>query len=238
MNSKLVLRQVPPEYQGEWLLEDLKAMEGFIIHGNREFISIDVLNTYGLTDGGDMIGLENLIEDFDNAMNYNEETFEDDWRDILKYYVRTELDDEKMLAIKEAILEYFDMEWSDDNLIETLIKIIKIIDGRKLETIEIHGCCQREWQDVLYDPELVGPQLIEGYYFNTGTEWEIGHVEYEDDEEVDFETVELDFGFHYTLEWSDDRIRKEFADCYHIDEEDIIMLEFDGYIKVPRYKIV
>lgn len=235
MISKLVLRQVPPEYQGDWLLDDLKAMEGFMIYGNRDFIGIDVLNTYGLTDGGDITGLENLIEDFDNAMNYNEEAFEDDWRDILRYYVRTELDDEKMLAIKEAILKYFDMGWSDDNLIETLVKIIKIIDGRKLETTVIRGCCQREWQDMLYDPELVDPREVEAYYFNTGTEWEIGHVEYEDDEEVDFETVDLDFGTQYTLEWSDDEIRKQFAEWYGMDKKDVVMLEFDGYIETPKY---
>ena len=58
MNSKLVLRQVPPELQGEWLLENLRAMEGFMIYGNRDFYGIDTLNTYDLTGDGEMNGIE------------------------------------------------------------------------------------------------------------------------------------------------------------------------------------
>lgn len=237
MMDKLVLRQVVPEYQGDWLLDDLRDMEGFMIYGNRDFIGIDVLNTYGLTDGGEMTGLETLVEDFENVMDYNEENPEEEFLEVIEYYIRTELTEEKMLAIRDIITESMESEL-DMDYEEMLIKIIEIIDGRKLERITICGYCQGDWQEMLYDPEKVDPREVETYYFNKGREWEIGHVEHEDDEEINFETVDLDFGTQYTLEWSDEEIRKQFAEWYDIDEKDVVMLGYDGYKIVPKYKVL
>lgn len=236
MTDKLVLRQVAPEYQGEFLIDDLKGMEGFTIYGNREFIGIDRLDTYGLLDGGSMTGLEDLLEDFENYIDYNDEDSEEFMKSI-EYYICTELTDEKMLAIKNIIIESIESEF-DLDYEETIMKIIEIIDGRKLEKTTIRGYCQGDWQEMIYDPEMVDPQVIESYYFNMGSEWEIGYIEYEDDEEIDFETVDLDYGTQYTTEWSDDEIRKQFAEWYNIDEKDVVMLEHDGYKMIPKYKVL
>lgn len=236
MMNKLVLRQIAPEYQGKWLVDDLKEMEGFAIYGNSDFIEIDTLDSYGLFDESKMTAFENLIEDFENYIDYNDDDSEEYMKSI-EYYIHTKLTDEKMLAIKKTIIEYIENEF-DVDYEEMIIKIIEIIDGRKLEKTTIRGCCQREWQEMIYDPEMVDPREIEAYYFNTGSEWEIGHIGYKDDEEIDFETAELDFGTQYTTEWSTDNIKKEFAEWYNIDEKDVIMLEFDGWKKTAHYKRV
>ncbi len=233
MMKKLVCRQVAPENQGEWLIDDLKGMEGFAIYGNRDFIDIDRLNTYGLFDESRMTGLEALLEDFENIMDYNEENPEEEFMESIEYYIDTELTDEKKIAIMDIIIESIESK-SDIDYEEAIMKIIEVIDGRKLEVTMIHGCCQRDWQYMIYDTEMVDPQMVESYYFNKGSEWEVGYVKYEDNEEVDFETVELD-DYQYTTEWSTVKIRKEFEECYGIDEKDVVMLEFDGYIKTPKY---
>lgn len=243
MNDKLVLRQVAPEYQGEWLIEDLKAMEGFIVIPNRNYIGMVNMETHGLMD--DNFGTETLdfmIQEYGDFID-GEETWYgpyENTKELICDNLSMELSDEQVTKIEKAINEYYDYDDKKKLTIEEELfaGILGAIDGKTYEVEGIRGCSQGDFAALIYDPELVDPQLVESYYFNTGTEWEIGHVEYEDDEEVDFETVELDFGFHYTLEWSDDRIRKEFADCYHIDEEDVVILGYDGYIKVPRYKIV
>lgn len=244
MMNKLVLRQVPPERQGEWLIDELRAMEGFAIYGNRDFKGIDNLNTYGLFEDGKFTNFENMLEDYEYVEKGYEsyEDLESELDQVTADYINTKLTGEQIKAIRNVITEdfegcwTFDYYWTDERFTECITKIIYIIDGRKLELDTIRGGIQGDWQSIIYDPEMVDIQEIEAYYFNTGTEWEVGYVEYEDDETIDFETVELDFGTQYTTEWSCDEIKKQFDDCYNIYEEDVIMLGFDGYVKTPKYK--
>ena len=243
MNDKLVLRRVAPEYQGQWLIDDLRAMEGFIIVPCRGYIGMVNMETHGLMDDNFRTEtLDFMIQEYGDFID-GEETWYGPYestKELICDNLNMELSDEQVAKIEKAINEYYDYDGKKKLTIEEelLAGILGAIDGKLYEVDEIRGYSQGEFAVLIYDTEMVDPREIEAYYFNMGTEWEIGHVEYEDDKEIDFETVDLDFGTQYTLEWSDDEIRKEFADCYHIDEEDVVMLGYDGYEIVPKYKVL
>lgn len=245
MMNKLVLRQVPPERQGEWLIDELRAMEGFAIYGNRDFKGIDNLNTYGLFEDGKFTNFENMLEDYEYVEKGYEsyEDLESELDQVTADYINTKLTGEQIKAIRNVITEdfegcwTFDYYWTDERFTECITKIIYIVDGRKLELDTIRGYSQGEWQYVIYDPEVIDIDTIESYYFNTGTEWEVAEVDDEEVNEEDLESIDTDCSF-YSTEWGYDDTKEELASAFGYDKEDVIMLEFDGWKKTAHYKRV
>ena len=239
--KKLVCKQVPPEFQGEYTIEVLKDMEGFAIYGNKYFMGIDRLNTYGLFEDGKFTNFEDMLEDYEYVedgykMFENEESELDQ---VIIDYINTELTDNQIQAIRNVIKFDFEGYYSDESYMECIAKIVYIIDGRKLELDTIRGSVQGDWQNVIYDPEKIDIGTIEAYYFNTGTEWEVLEVDSEDiSEDISKENIEgIDFdGLFYSAEWHSTYTKEDLSNSFGYDLENVFLFEFDGWNRSARYK--
>lgn len=103
---------------------------------------------------------------------------------------------------------------------------LEILHGIAFDWHQISGCCQGDWQYMIC-PDEYGREhrdVIETEYFNTGDEWRI-------DDDGDEYCI-------YTHAWNDDGKRQEIADAVGCDPSDVILYEFDGYERTPKYKEV
>jgi hypothetical protein len=121
------------------------------------------------------------------------------------------------------LLLAFDAGAIDDD--DATTAALEIITGRAYEYATIRGCCQGDWQNIIYPAEY-GDEWLKNFeieYFNLGDEWRIT-----DDDENGY--------YFYTHEWSNDKKRAEIADAAGVDPSDVVLLAFDGWQRVATYK--
>lgn len=203
---KIYAKQVPPEYQesplffGDW-------PENVFVFGNRYFTDhagrledikralediSDVCNGYGYTN--------NLLDVIPN-------------RDDGREYTRAE-----RLTLARLAQNYMECGSDDENAI--LRDVLELVTGQKYECATIRGCCQGDWQNIIY-PAAYGTEWVREFeteYFNTGAEW----------------CIDDDYYF-YSHDWSDDGIRAEIAAAACADPDDVILCKFTGWSKTPVY---
>ena len=107
---------------------------------------------------------------------------------------------------------------------------LQLITGDEYAAATVRGCCQNEWNNIIYPVEYGAEWLryFETEYFNTGDEWAV----YETDDDGDYVC------HVYTHAWNDDGKRAEIADACGADPDDVILYTFDGYVKTAKYKTV
>lgn len=99
--------------------------------------------------------------------------------------------------------------------------------GETWDTLTICGCCQGDWQNVIFPVNAWSRAALEAFeteYFNTGTEYAVN------DPDDDIGT------FIYCHGWSADQHRAEIAESLGTTPENITLLTFAGYTKTPKYK--
>jgi hypothetical protein len=100
----------------------------------------------------------------------------------------------------------------------------------------IRGCCQSDWQDIIYDSEKYTRddiQRLEIEYFNTGSEWIIH------DENTEPKTPDEISGYSvYCYGWNGEQIRAEIADAAGVKPEDVVLFKFSGYTQTAKYEEV
>ena len=215
---KIYAKQVPPEYQESPLfMEDWP--ENVFVFGNRYFTDhsgrledikralediSDVCNGYGYTNN-----LVNVIPDRDDGREY------------------TRQERQQLARLAQNYMEYASGS-SDEG--ELLCDVLELITGQKYDYTEIRGCCQGDWQEIIYPAEYGREWLrdFETEYFNTGAEWRIS----ENDPEGD------DYYYFYSHEWSDDGIRAEIAAAAGVDPADVVLYAFDGWSRSASYREV
>lgn len=225
-------RQIAPEYQ-ESPLELFGFPENVYVFGNRHYIE----RTEGLQEIRD--ALENIAEAFEEMQlgeyiysnaNLHAVIWYEMPRDSGEGYTRAERMEIVQLAEKYA----HSLSWSDSEIC-VILRILEIVRGEEYDSATIRGCCQGDWQEIIY-PARYGREWLEAFeaeYFNTGTEWEIddGDSAPEDPGEISGYSV-------YCTSWNDDGQRQEIADAIGCDPSDVIMYAFDGYDYTPVYKEV
>lgn len=220
---KIYAKQVPPEYQESPLFMD-EWPENVYVFGNR----------YYKDHGGDNIeNIKNSMYDaadelkalFRGASNYNS------FIDIINNFLpapenKKEYSRADRLKWRELLLSFGYYSDIDDDAITAALELIT---GDEYDAAQIRGCCQGDWNNVIY-PAKYGREWLDNFeieYFNTGDEW---RVYYDDDDENGF--------YIYTHAWDDDGKRAEIADAAGVDPADVVLYAFDEWERTPKYKEV
>lgn len=120
-------------------------------------------------------------------------------------------------------------EWNNGlDFKDYVIRGLKLMTGKTWRSRNIVGCMQREWQNCFVSEEITEKDIdyIEMCYFNTGTEWTF----YESKEDLDNDNPSTGY---YVSSYN---TKKELCEHIGCKEEELVMLEFTGYAKIPQYK--
>ena len=226
--------QINPEYQESPLSVDNfdieSAYPGIAVFGNRDYTDhipenvqrvLDVLNDGELAD---------ILDSFNRRLrDYNTEVYQNVSEAIMDYLPP---EHKKRYSTKEISILNNDISWfgmysADDEMI--IVRVLSIVTGRKYERSTIRGCCQGEWQNVLYPSDVYSDETIEYLekdYFNTGSEWIIH------DEDFIPECAEDISGYSvYCYSWLLECIADEIMNAAGADDSyDIVMYsDYYGY---------
>ena len=117
-----------------------------------------------------------------------------------------------------------------------LCQALQLITGAEWDYSEIRGCCQGDWQNVIYKAASWSSTALEAFemeYFNLGTEWIIH------DEETEPEAPEDINGYGvYITAYDEDETRQQLADAIGCSPEDVVMYAYNGSYSVDTYKLV
>ena len=211
--SKYFAYQVDPEYQESPLWQFYPESFDFIsVFGNRherEIISSDIALIMKVLKN------DTFIFDFEDSENNQVR------RDVLNYWFDgdlPEISDEQMIQLSDFIgMEDPDM----------IAAVFSILTGKQYVWYEIRGCCQGEWNYLFWcktDLPYFDHLKFEVEYFNTGSQWEIHN---EDREPIDW---------IYSTYWNNKDILEDIARQIGVESSDVVMFEFDGYKRFPKYK--
>lgn len=210
---KIYAKQVPPEYQESPLfMEDWP--KNVFAFGNRDFVD----------HSGRLDDIRAALDDLAGAwddLTSGAPAFYNSWIDAIQEHFPSDDGREytraERLKIADLAIAYCESS-SDESAL--LRDALELITGQKYENATIRGCCQGDWQEIIYPAEY-GREWLDNFeteYFNTGAEWII-----DDDYSV------------YTHAWNDDGIRAEIAAAAGVDPCDIILYTFTGWSKTPEY---
>lgn len=122
----------------------------------------------------------------------------------------------------DAIYDRFDGE-------KRILRALHLMTGKRYEKCTIRGFCQGEWQDVYFplaDYNRNDIDILEIEYFNLGSEWNITTEE------------DPDGYYKYCYKYGADAIRAEIASAEGTTPENVVLLEFDGWSRAPKYREV
>lgn len=232
---KIYAKQVPPEYQESPLfLGEEFWPDGIILDGNRDYNShttelydriiqaydeaareienLDLKNGYAAYSNA-----TEAINDYFPALEYREKPY--NTRDIHR--------------IREALRMYGTSEYYNGRYITAMLDAIT---GGDWCDGTIRGCCQGEWQTIIYDANRWSRAELDTFeteYFNTGTEW-IVH-----DENTDPDGPEDISGFSvYCHSWKTEYIKQEIADAAGEPDAEVILYQHAGYTNISKWEVV
>jgi len=178
--------------------------EKVVITGNRDFEQITAASWWTKA--------KEIITDLDCYGN-----------EAMKYYR-----DDLTRTQRKAIITAYDNCYCSDNT-DFIINIIKILfPEMALNTAEIKGYNQGEWQEVIYIDNSVNIELLEGYYF--------GHIA-----DITINTAGDICGDYITdselWEMERDGIEQALRTRYDIPEEEkITVLKCSGYTQIEQWE--
>ena len=233
--GKIYARQIPPEHQ-ESPLEYTDDTFGYItVCGNsrlREYYQPVFKRVYDALNNGELC---EALEDIKNKGGYWTGFYKNATEiinDLLppekeKYSTRD------IGKIKKIIDNYCNCNGSCEDGI--LCELLEVVTGNEWEYGTIRGCCQGDWNQVFYQVKdwPNGIDCFEIEYFNLGTEWVV-----HDEDSIPEEPDDITGYCIYCYGMNDNDIRKEIAESYGGQAEDVVLYEFDGYRQATKYKMV
>ena len=229
-NKKIYARQVPPEYQESPLQLCDEWPENVYVFGNRHFIE-RAEGLQGIRDG-----LQDIAEEWENINNHGRGYY-DTWIDALNNLFPArddgrEYNRAERLELAKLAEEYaHSLSWSDAE-IRVICRALELITGEEYTDAVIRGCCQGDWQNIIY-PASYGEEFREAFeteYFNTGTEWII-----HDDDDAPEDPEEINGYSMYCYSYDP---RAEIAAEAGTDPADVILYEFNGYARRAEWMAV
>lgn len=227
-------KQIAPEYQESPLfINDSFLPDNIILTGNRDYRAhttplydrildsyeeaaryLEELQLFGKNNATYRTVTE-IVNDFFPALEYREKPY--NTRDIHAIRVALEL---------YGTRRYYDGDYICD--------MLSAITGETWKAGTIRGCCQSDWQNVLFPANAWSPDALEVFeteYFNTGTEWIIhdGNTDPDGPEDID--------GFScYCHGWKLEDIKREIADAAGDPGAEVVLYEFTGWSRSANYK--
>lgn len=235
MERKIIYAmQINPEYQESVLSSvnfDIESVyPGIAVFGNRDYKDhipeniervMDVLNDGELAD---------ILDSFNRRLkDYNTEVYKnvsEAIADFLQPEHKARYSTKEIHDLNNLVCSYGVYSPGEDAI---LLSVLNIVTGKKYQLSTIRGCCQSEWQSVLYPSDVYSDETIEYLekdYFNTGSEWIIH------DEESIPESAEDISGYSvYCYSWDLDGIADEIMNAVGADDSyDIVLYSYyDGY---------
>ena len=211
---KIYAKQVPPEYQESPLYMFDDWPENVYVFGNRHF------NDHSGRLEDIRRGLEELANAWDDLAS-GAPVYYNSWIDAINDWLPRDNGSEytraERLRIAELANDYCSIGGAEN---ETLCAALELATGTKYDYATIRGCCQGDWQEIIYPAEYGSEWLcdFETEYFNTGAEWII-----DDDWSI------------YTHAWRDDDTRAEIASAAGADPGDVVLYKFTGWSRSPEY---
>ena len=222
---KVYAKQVPPEYQespllyGDW-------PENVYVFGNRSF------NQHAERLEEIRAALQDLADEWE-ALNEGGGGYYGSWQDALNDlltpdYERGEYTRAERLELAKLAAQFEWCRTSDEN--DILCRVLQLITGKEWTAGTIRGCCQGDWQEIIYPAEYgrVWLEEFETEYFNTGDEWRINEGRPDGSDNYYF----------YSHGWNDDMIRQEIADAAGCDPGDVVLFKFTGWSRSASYEEV
>lgn len=224
--------QVNPEYQESPLSNDNfdveSAYPGIAVFGNRDYTDhipeniarvMDVLNDGELAD---------ILDSFNRRLkDYNTEVYKNVSEaivDFLQPEHKARYSTREIHNLNALVCSYGINSRDDD---EILVSVMGIVTGKKYQLSTIRGCCQREWQSVLYPFDVYSDETIEYLekdYFNTGSEWIIHDEDSIPENENDISGYSV-----YCYSWDLDGIADEIMNAAGADDSyDIVLYGCEG----------
>jgi hypothetical protein len=108
-----------------------------------------------------------------------------------------------------------------------LCAALELLTGKAWDWRTITGCCQGDFQLIVYRPDWWPPEALErleAEYFNTGSEW----LCTTDDNETPLSV--------YCYAYDSDGLRAEIADAMGCDPGDVTLYHFDGWARTASYR--
>lgn len=234
---KYIVKQINPEYQKSpfYTFREIEGLENIFIFGNRDFCGVNV-NEYD-----EFINqIESVLSAIDDGFGetyWQYESFEECLKNEL--YGSIEMN-EKIIENWEKLLNNdFDIDSYAD-----ICNALGLYTGKEWDYTIIKGCCQGDWQNVIYcvdDWSNEDIKRIEIEYFNLGSKWLICENPIEDEEltseDFDIDNIEHDFSM-YCYSWNDNGIKEEIADCIGCNVEDVVLFKFNGYTRIANYTMI
>lgn len=228
--KKVYARQIPPEYQGSPLfLGDEFWPDDVFVYGNHDYNEHGNISEY-------IHALEEIADVFENMQSgYG-------WTKDLGYAIRCEVPSghcenftrAQRLEIVKLAKQYTESNCGSYDEEQALLLFLELLNGKEYAAATIRGCCQGEWQKIIF-PSSWTPAAVEEFeteYFNTGSEWTIH------DEEDDPESPEEISGYTvYCHGWSDDQIRAEIAEAAGENPADVVLYKFSSWSRSANYEI-
>ena len=220
---KIYAKQVPPEHQ-ESPLFDNEWPENVYVFGNRHY------NQHADRLEEIRRALDDLASEWGD-MNDGGSSYYESWIDALNDILppdatRSEYTRQERLELAKLAAQF---EWCSSSAENSILcRVLELITGREWESGTLHGCCQGDWQDIIYPAEY-GREWLEAFeaeYFNTGSEWCV--KENEDDPGY----------YQYCTGWNDDLIRAEIASAAGCDPCDVVLFKFTGWSRSASYEEV
>ena len=221
-------KQVPPEHQESPLYLFEEWPENVYVFGNRHF------NQHAKRLEEIRAALADLADTWEE-LNDGGHAYYASWREALndlippedaeREYTRTE-----RLELAKLAAQF---EWCSSSAENSILcAVLELVTGQEWEEGTLRGCCQGDWQEIIY-PAAYGREWLDQFeaeYFNTGTEWIIhdGNEAPETPEDISGYSV-------YCYGWNHDLIRQEIADAAGCSPENIILYEFTGWSRSASY---
>lgn len=227
---RIYAKQIPPEYQESPLFLEGSWPEKVYVFGNRHYNQHDeYLKTV-------RAGMEEAADAF-AALSIGHGWY-DNWIDVLTdllapWDTRGEYTRAERMHWISLCDQYCEARSSDEN--DILCDALELITGEKWANGTIRGCCQGDWQEIIYPAEYGREWLreFETEYFNTGTQWIIHDEDFtpEDPDEISGYSV-------YCLGWNNDLIRAEIAEYSGGCPENVVLFSFSGWCRSASYEEV
>lgn len=115
---------------------------------------------------------------------------------------------------------------------EFVLKYLEFKNGVPYKRITIRGCCQGDWNKLYAQADMTYEEIrkIEAYYFNLGTGVCI------EDSDKELQPEEIKGYYLYFPTWDTNEIKRRIAEYENVDVSQVVLYEFDGYVKIPKYK--
>lgn len=233
---KIFARQIAPEFQESPLFHgDEFFPDNINVYGNDRYNEhcMEIFNTvWNVLYHGELLGEWEKLNDHGSGW-YN--SWAEALEDIIPPKGRAAYTrDERKNKIPELLNRFSECHSSMEESI--LCEVLEIITGKSWGHSTIRGCCQGDWQKVVYPSDEWTKAALEEFeteYFNTGSEWVIHD---EDGEPKDLGEIS---GYNmYCHGWNDDQIRAEILKEAGKDGDEVILYKFDGYREIPVYTLV